>query len=81
MYTLEKRKLIYIMTRKMVYWHTHCITPWKGTPIFFEPSWVVHECELCKMNVESQDWWNNCSYNSSQKRLFDDMDSNKKYWY
>jgi hypothetical protein len=49
--------------------------------MFFEPSWVVHECELCKMNVDSQDWWNNCSYNSSQKKLYLDLDINKKYWY
>ena len=80
MYTLEKRKLIYIMTHKMVYWHTHCITPWKGNPVFQEPNWVIHECELCNMNVDSQDWWNNCSVNSSQKRFYINLELNKRYW-
>jgi len=33
------------------------------------------------MDVEGQDWWNGCSYNNSQKRLFDKIELNKKYWY
>jgi len=81
MYTLEKRKMIYIMTRKPVWYHTHCITPWRGTPLWYDPSWVIGDCELCRMDVEGQDWWNGSSYKNSQKRLFDNIELNKKYWY
>jgi hypothetical protein len=81
MYTLEKRKLIYIMTRKMVWYHTKCLTPGQGTPLWFDPTWVIGNCELCKMDIEGQDWWNNCSYNSSQRRLFDGINLNRNYWY
>lgn len=81
MYTLEKRKMIYIMTRKPVWYHTHCITPWRGNPVYHDPNWVIGDCDLCRMDVEGQDWWNGCSYKNSQKKLFDNIELNKKYWY
>jgi len=74
MYTLEKRKMIYIMTRKPVWLHTHCITPWRGNPVWYDPSWVIGDCELCRMDIKNQDWWNNCTYDNSQRKLFDLID-------
>ena len=79
-YTIEKRKLIYIMTRKMVWRHTHCLTPGPGTPLWFEPTWVFDRCDLCDMDIDSQDWFNNCSYNQSQRKLFDSIDLDRKNW-
>jgi hypothetical protein len=73
MYTDKKRKVIYIITHKMVWWHTHCPTTTGSTPLFAKPTWVVDRCEHCDMNIKGQDWWNNCSYNSSQMRLFDNL--------
>ena len=81
MYTIAKRKLIYIMTRKPVWFHTKCLTPGPGTPLWFDPTWVIGECELCKMDIESQDCWNNCSYNNSQRKLFDSINLDRNYWY
>ena len=81
MYTLEKRKMIYIMTRKPVWYHTHCVTPWRGTPVYYDPNWVIGDCELCRMDIEGQDWWNGCSYNNSQKRLFDSIELHRKFWF
>ena len=55
MYTIEKRKLIYIMTRKPVWVHRHCLTPGPGTPIWYDPFWVIGNCELCKMDIEAEE--------------------------
>jgi len=79
MYTDEKRKVIYIITGKTVWWHTHCPITTGSIPLFAKPTWVVDRCEHCDMNIEGQDWWNNCSYNSSQMRLFDNLNIDRLY--
>ena len=80
MYTLEKRKMIYIMSRKPTWFHTHCLTPTPGTPLWFDPTWVVGDCELCRMDIDNQDWWNNCSYNQSQRKFYDLIEKDLKVW-
>ena len=81
MYTIEKRKLIYIMTRKPVWVHRHYLTPGPGTPIWYDPFWVIGNCELCKMDIEAEDGWSNVSYNNSQRKLFDSVHLDRNYWY
>ena len=80
MYTVEKRKMIYIISRKPTWFHTHCLTPTPGTPLWHDPTWVVGDCELCKMDVVNQDWWNNCSYNQSQRKFYDIIEKELKVW-
>ena len=77
MYTIEKRRLIYIMTHKPTWWHTHCLTPGNQLPLWRDPFWVIGNCELCKMTISEQDWYSN----TSQRRFYDDIDLYKKYWY
>jgi len=80
MYTVEKRKMIYIISRKPTWFHTHCLTPMPGKPLWYDPTWVIGDCELCKMNIDNQDWWNNCSYNQSQRKFYDLIEKELKVW-
>ena len=81
MYTDEQRKVIYIMTGRMTWWHTHCPTTAGSLPLFAKPKWVVDRCEKCDMNIDGQEYWNNCSYNSSKQRLFDNLNIDRLYRY
>ena len=49
--------------------------------MYYDPNWVIGDCELCRMDIEGQDWWNGCSYNNSQKRLFDSIELHRKFWF
>jgi len=80
MYTIEQRKTIYLMTRKPVWYHTHCLTPGPGKPLWYDPTWVIGECELCRMDIAGQDWWNGCSYRQSQRRVYDGL-INQRHWF
>ena len=80
MYTLEKRKMIYIMSRKPTWYHTHCITPNNKLPLWYDPTWVIGDCNLCAMSIMNQDWWNGCSYNTSQKKFYDEIDRELRLW-
>jgi hypothetical protein len=80
MYTLEKRKMIYIISRKPTWFHTHCLTPGKKLPLWYDPTWVIGECDLCAMSITNQDWWNNCSYNQSQSKFYDLIEKELKVW-
>ena len=61
------------MSNKTTWWHTHCLTPGRGTPIWYDPTWVIDTCELCEMDIDTQDWWSGVCYNASQRKLFDDI--------
>lgn len=80
MYTIEQRKTIYLMTRKPVWYHTHCLTPGPGKPLWYDPTWVIGECELCRMDIAGQDWWNGCSYRQSQRKVYDGL-INQRHWF
>jgi len=78
MYSIEKRKMIYIVSRRPTWYHTHCLTPAKKIPLWYEPTWVIGHCELCDMSIMNQDWWNNCSYKTSQRKFYDELDRDLK---
>jgi len=78
MYTDEKRKMIYIVSRRPTWYHTHCLTPHKKLPLWYDPTWVIGHCELCEMSIMNQDWWNGCSYNASQQKFYDELDKDLK---
>ena len=80
MYTVEKRKMIYIISRKPTWFHTHCLIPTPGMPLWHDPTWVIGDCELCRMDIDNQDWWNNCSYNQSQRKFYDIIEKELKVW-
>jgi len=78
MYSIEKRKMIYIVSRRPTWYHTHCLTPAKKLPLWYDPTWVIGHCELCEMSIMNQDWWNGCSYNASQQKFYDELDRDLK---
>jgi len=78
MYSIEKRKMISIVSRRPTWYHTHCLTPAKKLPLWYEPTWVIGHCELCDMSIMNQDWWNNCSYKTSQRKFYDELDRDLK---
>jgi len=78
MYSIEKRKMIYIVSRRPTWYHTHCLTPAKKLPLWYDPTWVIGHCELCEMSIMNQDWWNGCSYNASQQKFYDELDKDLK---
>lgn len=77
----QRRKLIYIMTKKPVWIHTKCINKKSKLPIWYEPFWIHGICDLCEMTIDREDYWCNYSYNQSQRKLFDNIDLNLYNWY
>jgi len=70
--------MIYIVSRRPTWYHTHCLTPAKKLPLWYDPTWVIGHCELCEMSIMNQDWWNGCSYNASQQKFYDELDKDLK---
>ena len=70
--------MIYIVSRRPTWYHTHCLTPAKKLPLWYDPTWVIGHCELCDMSIMNQDWWNNCSDNTSQRKFYDELDRDLK---
>ena len=70
--------MIYIVSRRPTWYHTHCLTPAKKLPLWYDPTWVIGHCELCDMSIINQDWWNNCSYKTSQRKFYDELDRDLK---